>query len=73
MYLVQELLETDLHRVIRTQDLTDDHCQYFIYQTCRAIKALHSAESERDLCDRVTDNSHSPRPETFESLAERQL
>lgn len=45
VYLVQELLETDLHRVIRTQDLTDDHCQYFIYQTCRAIKALHSAES----------------------------
>jgi len=44
--LVQELLETDLHRVIRTQDLSDDHCQYFIYQTCRALKALHSAESE---------------------------
>lgn len=20
------------HRVIRTQELTDDHCQYFIYQ-----------------------------------------
>lgn len=46
VYLVQELLETDLHRVIRTQDLSDDHCQYFVYQTCRAIKALHSAESE---------------------------
>ncbi|WOO79719.1 Mitogen-activated protein kinase [Vanrija pseudolonga] len=50
VYLVQELLETDLHRVIRTQDLSDDHCQYFIYQTCRAIKALHSAEIiHRDL------------------------
>ena len=46
VYLVQELLETDLHRVIRTQDLSDDHCQYFLYQTCRALKALHSAESE---------------------------
>lgn len=45
VYLVQELLETDLHRVIRTQDLSDDHCQYFLYQTCRALKALHSAES----------------------------
>lgn len=43
---MQELLETDLHRVIRTQDLSDDHCQYFVYQTCRALKALHSAESE---------------------------
>ncbi|GHJ85498.1 hypothetical protein NliqN6_1900 [Naganishia liquefaciens] len=50
VYLVQELMETDLHRVIRTQDLSDDHCQYFIYQTCRALKALHSAEIvHRDL------------------------
>ena len=32
VYLVQELMETDLHRVIRTQDLSDDHCQYFVYQ-----------------------------------------
>jgi mitogen-activated protein kinase 1/3 len=32
VYLVQELMETDLHRVIRTQNLSDDHCQYFIYQ-----------------------------------------
>ena len=29
---VQELMETDMHRVIRTQELSDDHCQYFIYQ-----------------------------------------
>ena len=28
----QELMETDMHRVIRTQELSDDHCQYFIYQ-----------------------------------------
>lgn len=32
VYLVQELMETDMHRVIRTQPLSDDHCQYFIYQ-----------------------------------------
>ncbi|KAF9455914.1 kinase-like domain-containing protein [Collybia nuda] len=50
VYLVQELMETDLHRVIRTQELTDDHCQYFIYQTLRALKALHSADVlHRDL------------------------
>ncbi|ORX39893.1 putative mitogen-activated protein kinase CPK1 [Kockovaella imperatae] len=50
VYLVQELLETDLHRVIRTQDLSDDHCQYFLYQTCRALKALHTADIiHRDL------------------------
>ncbi len=29
-------MEWILHRVIRTQDLSDDHCQYFIYQVCRA-------------------------------------
>ena len=47
---LQELMETDMHRVIRTQDLSDDHCQYFIYQTLRAIKAMHSANVlHRDL------------------------
>ena len=39
-----------MHRVIRTQDLSDDHCQYFIYQTLRALKAMHSANVlHRDL------------------------
>lgn len=37
VYLVQELMETDLHRVIRTQELSDDHCQYFIYQVSSPI------------------------------------
>jgi mitogen-activated protein kinase 1/3 len=47
---LQELMETDMHRVIRTQELSDDHCQYFIYQTLRALKALHSANVlHRDL------------------------
>ena len=32
-----------MHRVIQTQDLSDDHAQYFIYQTLCALKALHSA------------------------------
>ncbi|KAH9911148.1 mitogen activated protein kinase-like protein [Epithele typhae] len=51
VYLVQELMETDLHRVIRTQQLSDDHCQYFIYQVHPArLKALHSADVlHRDL------------------------
>ncbi|KAG8873993.1 MAP kinase Pmk1 [Tulasnella sp. 332] len=50
VYLVQELMETDMHRVIRTQELSDDHCQYFIYQALRALKALHSANVlHRDL------------------------
>jgi serine/threonine protein kinase len=43
-------METDMHRVIRTQDLSDDHAQYFVYQTLRALKALHSADViHRDL------------------------
>ncbi|KNZ62206.1 CMGC/MAPK protein kinase [Puccinia sorghi] len=50
VYIIQELMETDMHRVIRTQVFSDDHCQYFIYQTLRALKALHSADViHRDL------------------------
>ncbi|KAI8995496.1 mitogen activated protein kinase [Trametes punicea] len=50
IYFIQELMQTDLHRVIRTQQLTDDHCQYFIYQTLRALKTMHSADIvHRDL------------------------
>ncbi|GAA6010734.1 hypothetical protein JCM11491_002921 [Sporobolomyces phaffii] len=50
VYLIQELMETDLYRVIKTQTLSDDHVQYFVYQTLRALKALHSADViHRDL------------------------
>lgn len=50
IYFIQELMQTDLHRVIRTQPLSDDHCQYFIYQTLRALKSIHSADIvHRDL------------------------
>ena len=32
IYIVTDLMETDMHRVIYSrQDLTDDHCQYFMY------------------------------------------
>ncbi|KAK0538834.1 mitogen activated protein kinase [Tilletia horrida] len=50
VYLIQELMETDLHRVVRTQQLSDDHAQYFTYQILRALKAMHSADViHRDL------------------------
>lgn len=50
IYFIQELMETDLHRVIRTQKLSDDHIQYFIYQTLRALKNMHLANVlHRDL------------------------
>jgi mitogen-activated protein kinase 1/3 len=32
-----------MHRVVRTQALSDDHYEYFTYQTLRALKAMHSA------------------------------
>lgn len=51
IYLVSELMETDLHRVIHSnQDLTSDHVSYFIYQLLCALKHLHSANVlHRDL------------------------
>ncbi|KAI6044981.1 hypothetical protein EDC04DRAFT_182864 [Pisolithus marmoratus] len=41
---MQELMQTNLHRVIRTQPLLDKHCQYFIYQTLRALKSIRNAD-----------------------------
>ncbi|OCB86133.1 CMGC/MAPK protein kinase [Sanghuangporus baumii] len=44
VYFVQELMQADLHQVIRTQHLSNDHCEYFVYQILRAIKSMHSAD-----------------------------
>nr|AKP99752.1 mitogen-activated protein kinase 13 [Cucumis sativus] len=51
VYIVYELMDTDLHQIIRSsQALTDDHCQYFLYQLLRGLKYLHSANVlHRDL------------------------
>lgn len=50
-YLVQELMEADLHQIIRSeQPLTDAHFQFFVYQICRGLKYIHSANVlHRDL------------------------
>ncbi|KAJ7944959.1 Mitogen-activated protein kinase [Quillaja saponaria] len=51
VYIVYELMDTDLHQIIRSdQPLTDDHCQYFLYQLLRGLKYVHSANVlHRDL------------------------
>lgn len=44
IYIVTDLMETDLHRVIYSrQELTNDHVQYFLYQLLRGLLYLHSA------------------------------
>ncbi len=44
IYIITDLMETDLHRVIYSrQELTDDHVQYFVYQILKAVMYMHSA------------------------------
>mmetsp|Transcript_17019 Transcript_17019/g.40315 ORF Transcript_17019/g.40315 Transcript_17019/m.40315 type:complete len:405 (-) Transcript_17019:55-1269(-) len=51
LYVVSELMETDLASTLRSsQVLTDDHCQFFLYQILRGMKYVHSAQViHRDL------------------------
>lgn len=51
VYVVYELMDTDLHQIIRSnQPLADDHCRYFLYQILRGLKYIHSASVlHRDL------------------------
>lgn len=50
VYIVQCLMETDLHNVIRAQQLSGEHICYFLYQILRGLKYIHSANVlHRDL------------------------
>ncbi|XP_039144249.1 mitogen-activated protein kinase 5-like [Dioscorea cayenensis subsp. rotundata] len=51
VYIATELMDTDLHNVLRSnQDLSEEHCQYFLYQILRGLKYIHSAKViHRDL------------------------
>lgn len=43
VYLIQEYMPSDLHNIIATQTLTDQHVQYFTYQILKGLKMIHSA------------------------------
>ncbi|CAN6561183.1 unnamed protein product [Malus baccata var. baccata] len=51
IYVVFELMESDLHQVIKANDdLTREHLQFFLYQMLRALKYMHTANVyHRDL------------------------
>ncbi|KAJ3670783.1 hypothetical protein LUZ60_008209 [Juncus effusus] len=51
VYVVFELMDTDLHQVIKANDdLTKEHHQFFLYQMLRALKFIHTANVyHRDL------------------------
>lgn len=62
VYLVQELMETDLHRVIRTQQLSDDHCQYFIYQVRLLLSSVARPSPCSSLPAPFTQHLQQPLP-----------
>ncbi|XP_030460093.2 mitogen-activated protein kinase 9-like isoform X1 [Syzygium oleosum] len=51
IYVIFELMESDLHQVIKANDdLTPEHYQFFLYQLLRGLKYIHAANVfHRDL------------------------
>ena len=46
VYIVCDLMDTDLHQIISSpQPLTDDHCQYFLYQILRGLKCARQTRA----------------------------
>ena len=42
IFVIFELMETDLHQVIKANDdLTQEHHQFFLYQLLRGLKYVH--------------------------------
>jgi serine/threonine protein kinase len=43
VYMVYEIMDTDLHQIIRSpQPLSEEHIQFFVYQLLRGLKYLHT-------------------------------
>ncbi len=51
LFIVLDYMDTDLHKIIYSSNqLTDEHIQYFLYQILRGLKYIHSANViHRDL------------------------
>ena len=50
IYIVMDFMDMDLHRLLRSQSLSNDHVCYFLYQILRGVKYIHSANVlHRDL------------------------
>ena len=43
LILVEELCESDLHRLIQSHQITVSHSKFFVYQILRGLKYIHSA------------------------------
>lgn len=57
IYVVFELMESDLHQVIKANDdLTPEHYQFFLYQLLRGLKFIHTGKwlGSNNLCFRCS-------------------
>ena len=44
IYIISGLMETDMASILRSPHrLSDEHCQFFLYQILRGLKYVHSA------------------------------
>ncbi len=43
VYLVNQLMSSDLNKIIKSQRLSDDHVRFLVYQMLRGLKYIHSA------------------------------
>ena len=81
LQVVFELLETDLHQVIKANDdLTQEHHQFFLYQMLRGLKFIHSGArpcAPSRPVRKLTPTRHSqrvpPRPQAEEHPGQQRL